>query len=200
MSAERAAENRHVARSEATRATLIATARELFAERGYANVSTEEVVAQAGVTRGALYHQFADKAALFRAVFEAVEAELAQRLAGEALTREDPWEAQLAGLDAFLVACGEKEVQQIALLDAPSVLGWETWREIEARYGLGLVMAGLQNLIELGVVREQPVEPAAHAILGAVAEAGLYVARADDREAARAEMSAVLRRMVEGLR
>jgi AcrR family transcriptional regulator len=194
-------QNRHVARSEATRATLVATARELFAERGYANVSTEEIVAAAGVTRGALYHQFDDKAALFRAVFEEVEGELAQRLAGEALTRDDPWEAQLAGLDAFLAASAEeKEIQQIALLDAPSVLGWETWREIEAQYGLGLVMAGLRNLIELGLVPEQPVESTAHAILGAVAEAGLYVARADDRAAARAEMSGVLRRMVEGLR
>jgi AcrR family transcriptional regulator len=196
----RGGENRHVARSEATRAALIATARELFAERGYANVSTEAVVAHAGVTRGALYHQFEDKAALFRAVFEEVEGELAQRLAGEALAHEDPWEAQLAGLTAFLVACDEREIQQIALLDAPSVLGWETWREIEAQYGLGLVMAGLRNLIELGVIPDQPVEPAAHAILGAVAEAGLYVARAEDPEAARAEMNVVLRRMVEGLR
>jgi len=200
MSARRGTENRHVARSEATRTSLIATARELFAERGYANVSTEEVVARAGVTRGALYHQFEDKAALFRAVFEEVESELAQRLAGRALTQDDPWEAQLAGLDAFLAACDEKEIQQIALLDAPSVLGWETWREIEARYGLGLVVAGLRNLIDLGLIPEQPVEPTAHAILGAVTEAGLYVARSDDPEAARAEMSAVLRRMVEGLR
>ena len=200
MSARGDTPNRHVARSEATRAALIATARKLFAERGYANVSTEDIVARAGVTRGALYHQFEDKAALFRAVFEEVEGELAQRLAGEALTHDDPWEAQLAGLDAFLLACDEKEIQQIALLDAPSVLGWETWREIEAQYGLGLVMAGLRNLIDLGLIPEQPVEPAAHAILGAVAEAGLYVARSDDPEAARAEMSAVLRRMVEGLR
>ena len=200
MSTPRGVPNRHVARSEATRAALMATARELFAERGYAAVSTEEVVASAGVTRGALYHQFEDKAALFRAVFEEVEGELAQRLAGEALAHADPWEAQLAGLDAFLAACEEKEIQRIALLDAPSVLGWETWREIEARYGLGLVMAGLRNLIDLGLIPEQPVEPTAHAILGAVAEAGLYVARAGDPEAARAELSAVLRRMVEGLR
>ena len=200
MSAAARAPNRHVARSEATRARLVATARRLFAERGYAHVSVEQIVAEAGVTRGALYHQFEDKADLFRAVFEQVEGELAERLATEALTRDDPWQAQLAGLDAFLDACNEPEIQRIALLDAPSVLGWEAWRAIEARYGLGLVIAGLTNLIELGLIPEQPVEPAAHAILGALAEAGLYVARADDPAAARAEMRTVLHRMVEGLR
>lgn len=192
--------NRHVARSEATRALLVATARRLFAEAGYAGVSTEEIVRAAGVTRGALYHQFEGKAGLFRAVFEELERELAERLAAHALTRENPWDAQLAALDAFLVACGEREVQQIALLDAPSVLGWEAWREIEARYGLGLVIAGLRNLIESGVIPDQPVEPAAHAILGALTEAGLYVARADDERAAREEMSGVLRRLLDGLR
>ncbi len=194
------AENRHVARSEATRARLVATARRLFAERGYARVSTEEIVSEAGVTRGALYHQFKDKADLFRAVFEDVERELAERLATEALSRDDPWEAQLAGLDAFLLACGEPEIQRIALLDAPSVLGWEAWREIEAQYGLGLIVAGLRNLIDIGLIPAQPVEPAAHAILGALAEAGLYVARAENIDAARAEMSEVLHRMLNGLR
>jgi AcrR family transcriptional regulator len=194
------AENRHLARSEATRARLIATARRLFAERGYAHVSTEEIVSAAGVTRGALYHQFRDKADLFRAVFEEVEAELVQRLAGEALTRDDPWEAQLAGLDAFLLASCEPEIQRIALLDAPSVLGWETWREIEAQYGLGLIIAGLRNLIDIGRIPAQPVEPTAHAVLGALTEAGLYVARANDIDAARAEMSEVLHRMLDGLR
>ena len=193
-------ENRHVARSEATRARLVDIARRLFAERGYAHVSTEEIVSAAGVTRGALYHQFKDKADLFRAVFEQVERELVERLAAEALTRDDPWEAQLAGLDAFLLACGEPEIQRIALLDAPSVLGWEAWREIEAQYGLGLIIGGLRNLIDIGLIPTQPVEPTAHAILGALIEAGLYVARADDFDAAHAEMSEVLHRMLDGLR
>lgn len=192
--------NRHVARSEATRARLLATARRLFAERGYAGVSTEEIVSEAGVTRGALYHQFKDKADLFRAVFEEVERELVERLAAEALSQDDPWDAQLAGLDAFLLACVEPEIQRIALLDAPSVLGWEAWREIEAQYGLGLIIAGLRNLIDIGRIPAQPVEPTAHAILGALVEAGLYVARAEDIDAAHAEMSEVLHRLLEGLR
>jgi AcrR family transcriptional regulator len=187
-------------RSEATRTALVATARRLFAERGYSDVGTEEIVRSAGVTRGALYHHFAGKAELFQSVFEQVESEIAERFASEALSRPDPWEAMLAGLEMFLDLCLEPEVQRIALLDAPSVLGWETWREIEGRYGLGLMRLGLQNLIDAGMAQRQPVDPLAHAMLGTLYEAGLYVARADDVPAARVEMGAVLRRMLEGMR
>lgn len=187
-------------RSEATQAALIAAARTLFAERGYAGVGTEELVRASGVTRGALYHHFEGKADLFLAVFEQIERELAERLATEALSKEDPWEGLLAGLEMFLDVCVEPEVQRIALIDAPSVLGWETWREIEGRYGLGLIRIGLENLMDAGIARRQPVDPLAHALLGALSEAGLYVARADDVPAARAEMEEVLRRLLDGLR
>jgi AcrR family transcriptional regulator len=187
-------------RSEATQATLIGTARRLFAERGYADVGTEEIVRDAGVTRGALYHHFDGKTGLFRAVFEQLEEEIAERLAEEALSRSNPWDAMVAGLEMFLDVCVEPEVQRIALIDAPSVLGWETWREIEGRYGLGLIRVGLENLMNAGIARRQPVDPLAHALLGALSEAGLYVARADDVPAARAEMEHVLRAMLNGLR
>jgi AcrR family transcriptional regulator len=198
--ASRSARPTKAERSEATRAELTATARRLFGDRGYAEVGTEEIVRAAGVTRGALYHHFEGKADLFRAVFEEIERELAERIAREALSRPDAWEAHLAGLEMFLDACLEPEVQRIALLDAPSVLGWETWREIEARYWLGLIKLSLEGLIEAEVITEQPVEPLAQTILGALAEAGLYVARADDVPKARAETSAVVRRLLEGLR
>jgi AcrR family transcriptional regulator len=187
-------------RSEATQATLIGTARRLFAARGYAGVGTEEIVRDAGVTRGALYHHFDGKAGLFRAVFEQLEEEIAERLGEDALSRSDPWEAMVSGLEMFLDVCVEPEVQRIALIDAPSVLGWETWREIEGRYGLGLIRVGLENLMNAGIASRQPVDPLAHALLGALSEAGLYVARADDVPAARAEMEAVLRRLLDGLR
>jgi AcrR family transcriptional regulator len=187
-------------RSEATQATLVGTARRLFTERGYAGVGTEEIVREAGVTRGALYHHFDGKAGLFPAVFEQLEEQLARRLADEALSRSDPWEAMVAGLEMFLDVCVEPEVQRIALIDAPSVLGWETWREIEGRYGLGLIRMGLENLMNAGLARRQPVDPLAHALLGALSEAGLYVARADDVPGARAEMEEVLRRLLDGLR
>jgi AcrR family transcriptional regulator len=187
-------------RSSSTRAALIATARRLFAERGYADVGTEEIVRAAGVTRGALYHHFEGKSGLFRAVFEQVESEIAERLANEALSRPDPWEAMAAGLEMFLDVCVEPEVQRIALLDAPSVLGWETWREIESRYGLGLVRTALESLMNAGIAEPQPVDPLAHALLGTLYEAGLYVAQADDPRAARAQMATVLRGMLDGLR
>jgi AcrR family transcriptional regulator len=187
-------------RSEATRNALISTARRLFADRGYAGVGTEEIVRAAGVTRGALYHHFEGKAGLFEAVFEQIEAELAERFATEALSESDPWEAMVAGLELFLLVCREPEVRQIALLDAPAVLGWTAWREIESRYSLGLIQLGLKNLIEAGIAEPQPIDPLAHAILGMLTEAGLYVAGADDPEAARDEMGQVLRGMLEGLR
>ena len=187
-------------RSEATKAALVATARRLFAERGYSSVGTEEIVRSAGVTRGALYHHFDGKAGLFQAVFEQIEAELAGRFATEALSKADPWEALVAGLELFLEVCREPEVRQIALLDAPSVLGWTAWREIESRYSLGLIRAGIQNLIDAGVAEPQPIDPLAHAMLGMLTEAGLYVAGADDADAARDEMGRVLRGTLEGLR
>src|SRR3954466_9593913 len=187
-------------RFEATQAALVATARRLFAERGYGSVGTEEIVSAAGVTRGALYHHFDGKAGLFGAVFEQIEAELAQRFASEALSKPDPWDAIVAGLELCLDVCREPEVRQIALLDAPSVLGWTAWREIESRYSLGLIQLGLENMVNAGITRAQPVEPLAHAILGMLTEAGLYVANADDADTAKVEMGEVLRGTLDGLR
>jgi AcrR family transcriptional regulator len=187
-------------RSEATQSVLVSTARRLFAERGYAGVGTEEIVRAAGVTRGALYHHFDGKAGLFAAVFEQIESELATRFAEEALSEADPFEAMTAGLELFLDVCREPEVRQIALLDAPAVLGWTAWREVESRYSLGLIGLGLENMVNAGITRAQPIEPLAHAILGMLTEAGLYVANAEDADTAKAEMGEVLRGTLEGLR
>jgi AcrR family transcriptional regulator len=200
MNVESGGRRTQAERSEATRGALIAAARKLFAERGYSSVGTEEIVHAAGVTRGALYHHFDDKRDLFGAVFEQLEEELAERFATEALSRSDPWEAMLAGIDMYLEISADPSMHRIGLIDAPAVLGWERWRQVSARYSLGLIELGLNNLIEAGIAEPQPVEPLAHAILGTLSEAGLYVAQADDVAAARAEMEAVLRRVLEGLR
>jgi AcrR family transcriptional regulator len=193
--------NKHVLRSEQTRAALIAAARPLFAERGYANVSTEELVRAAGVTRGALYHQFDGKAGLFRAVVEQVQDDLAQRVGGaEPPADADVFEGFYAGVERFLDACLEPDVGRIVLIDGPAVLGWEAWREIEEAHALGLTRRGLEVAMELGVIARLPVDPLAHILLGAVDEAGLYVARADDPRRAREEAGAALRRLLEGLR
>jgi AcrR family transcriptional regulator len=190
-----------VERSEATRAALIAAARALFAAHGYADVGTEEIVRAAGVTRGALYHHFAGKRALFEAVYERIEAELAQRIAAEALgaAAVRPLEAMRAGAEALLRACTEPEVQRIALLDAPSVLGWDRWREIAAEHGLGLIEGTLQAAVEAGAIPEQPIRPLAHLLMGALDEAAMLVARADDPERMRIEVGRTLDTLLAGL-
>jgi AcrR family transcriptional regulator len=190
-----------VERSEATRAALVGAARTLFGERGYGDVGTEEIVARAGVTRGALYHQFADKRDLFRAVFIAVEEEVIGRLGAEVVAKApSAAEALSATMGAWLDVCEEPDIQRIVLLDAPGVLGWEEWREIGQRHALGEAMALLEAAMEAGDLARQPVRPLAHVVVGALDEAALYVARAEDRASARAEMTGVLERLIVGLR
>jgi AcrR family transcriptional regulator len=187
--------------SEATTGALVAAARELFAERGYANVGTEEIVQQAGVTRGALYHHFrGGKEELFRAVVVQLSAETAGKVRAVARAIEDPWDALVEGIDAFLDACATAEVQRILLVDGPAVLGWDVWRAIDADYGLGLLEDALGRAIEANRLPPQPTRPAAHVLLGALDEAAMVVARADDPHAARAEMGQTVHRLLEGLR
>jgi len=168
-------------------------ARELFTERGYDDVGTEEIVRAAGVTRGALYHHFGDKASLLRAVYERIEAESTERVARVVLGSElhSPLDAMKAGVEAFLDECAEPELRQIALHDAPAVLGWERWREIGAANGLGLIEASVSAAIEAGEIRALPVKPLAHLLMGALDEAAMLLAR-DERPQSRAEVTEVL--------
>jgi AcrR family transcriptional regulator len=190
---------RQAERSEATRAALIQAARKLFARRGYAGVGTEEIVRCARVTRGALYHHFASKEDLFRAVFEQLEAELTDRIAAVAAAAEDPYRALSAGADAFLDACLDPAVQRITLLDAPAVLGWQQWREIGARYGLGLVQDALQAAMDQGLIARQPVAPLAHVMLGALDEAAMLVAQSSDEGRTREEVGRIVARLLTSL-
>jgi AcrR family transcriptional regulator len=187
--------------SEATRAALVEAARELFAQRGYAAVSTEEIVRSAGVTRGALYHHFAGKRELFEAVYEDVERRLVEQIAASAISSAtDPLAAMHAGAQAFLDACEDPAVQRIALLDAPSVLGWERWREIGLRYGFGLVQATVQAAMDAGLIERQPVTPLAHILLGAIDEGAMLIARANDGGETRAQVGASVARILDTLR
>lgn len=185
-------------RGEATRAALIAAARRLFTERGYDGVGTEEIVRAAGVTRGALYHHFGGKRELLDAAYEQLEAESTERVARVVLGSEleSPLQAMKAGIAAFLDECAEPELRQIALHDAPAVLGWERWREIGAANGLGLIEASLSAAIEAGEIRQLPVKPMAHLLLGALDEAAMLVARSDD-PTSRAEVTSVLLAVLE---
>jgi AcrR family transcriptional regulator len=190
---------RQAERSQATRAALTDAARDLFAERGYAGVGTEEIVKRARVTRGALYHHFEDKKDLFRAVHESMEEGLVAAIGEQIQGIDDPVELLTAGVRAFLDACEDPALARIALIDAPSVLGWEEWREIDARHGMGLVMFGLHAAMDAGAIRPQPVKPLAHLLLSAMGEAGIMIATADDPAAARAEVEASLLSVLQGL-
>ena len=186
-------------RTEETRAAILAAARELFAERGYAAVGTEEIVRAARLTRGALYHHFSGKEDLFRAVYELVEQEIVEKIAVGAIGASDPLEALRNGARIWLDACEDPAVQRIALIDAPSVLGWEQWREIGLRYGFGLVQGTLEAAMDAGLIERQPVVPLAHMLLGSIDEAGMLVARADDGGQTKREVAALVDRYLDAL-
>jgi AcrR family transcriptional regulator len=188
--------NRQAARSASTRAKLLDAARTLFARSGYAGVGTEEIVRRAGVTRGALYHQFPAKEDLFLAVYEQVEQELTESVDGLLGDIASPFAAMRAGIRAFLEACRTPEVQQIVLIDGPAVLGWVRWREVAERYGLGLMEAVIRAAIDAGEIVALPAEPLAHLLMGALDEAALLVARDPDTTDV---VAATFERLVDGL-
>ena len=188
------------AQREATVAALTAAARALFAERGYAGVGTEEIVQRAGVTRGALYHHFkGGKEDLFRAVLVQVSAETTTRVLAAAQSAQGPWEELVLGIEAFLDSSAIPEVQQIVLVDGPAVLGWDVWRE-SGEVSIQLTEQVLQAAMDAGEVVPAPPRPLAHVLIGAVDEAAMVVARADDPTAAREEMGLTIRRLLDGLR
>jgi AcrR family transcriptional regulator len=183
-------------RRAATRGALLAAARELFAERGFAGAGREEIVERAGVTRGALYHHFASKEALFQAVFEQVEDQLTAEVAAAALAGgPDPMAQLRAGALAFLDAAGRPDVRRIVLLDAPSVLPVPVRRQLSERHGLGLVRESLRAVMAAGLIAEQPLEPLAHVLLAALHEAATLVADGVDRDDVGAVVEGMLARL-----
>ena len=147
-----------------------------------------EIVERAGVTRGALSHHFRTKPALFQAVVEDVERDLTQRIAVTAMQASDPMEQLRLGCLAFLDAATDPAVRRIVLLDAPAVLGWQAWREMDAVYGLGLVSEALEHVMEAGLIERRPVQPLAHLLLAALNEAAMLVANAEDPGETRAQV------------
>ncbi len=161
----------------------------MFAERGFANVSADEIVRTAGVTRGALHHHYGDKRGLFRAVFEQVEIEIMDDLAAFVADGGDV-DLLPRALAAFLDICELPDVRQIALTDAPAVLGWQTWRELEAQYGLGLLIALIDPSPVVDATRPAPM--LAQIILSAVVEGALLISYADDPAATRVQVESSL--------
>jgi AcrR family transcriptional regulator len=185
--------------AEATRQLLIAEARSLFAERGYAETSIEEIIQRAGVARGALYHHFSGKDALFRAVYEAVQDDMAARVVTAAGSATDPWGGARAGLAAFLEACLEPAFRRIAIIDSVAVLHQDVWAAPIERIELPTLRAVLRPLVDKDILPGITVEALVHVALGGLYGAALYIARSPDPEAARADAAAVVDTIIRGL-
>jgi len=184
-------------RRSGTRAALLAAARDLFTARGFAQTSVSEVARTAGVSNGALYHLFPDKRALMAALFEDMQREVLARVGAVIAGVEDPFERLRAGCQAFLDAALDPGVQRVAVVESRTVLGEETWHEIESRYALGALEGGLA-----AIPGTPPAVAAAggHMLLGALGEAVVYIARAADQGAARAAAGEAVDRLLEGFR
>jgi AcrR family transcriptional regulator len=172
--------NKRVEQGQATRAALIDVATELFATNGYEATAIPALLQVAGVSRGALYHHFESKEALFEAVLKAVEARVMARVTRSARAANDPLDALRRSSAAYLAMCREPAVRQISLLDAPSVIGWQRWREIDEQHAFGLVKASIAAIAAAGRVKPELVDVVAHMVLAALLEVALLVARADE--------------------
>lgn len=182
-------------RNATTRAALVEAGRRLFSTKGFAEVATDELARAAGVTRGALYHQYDGKTGLFAAVLESVEAEVVARVGAAMDAHEDPGARLLAGLDAYLDACADPTIHRITLVEGPAALGWTAWREVGHRHALAMVEDAVRALAPEGV----PHSALAHLLMGALGEAALYVAAATDQDTAREEARAAVLGLVGGL-
>jgi AcrR family transcriptional regulator len=186
-------------RSEATSAQLVATARKLFARDGYAATSLDAIAHSCGVTKGAFYHHFQDKAELFAAVYEEEERRLCEALTEAYFTKSDPWTGFAAGSKAFLEASLDPGVQQITLIDAPSVLGFARVREIQSRYTLALMKEGIKAAMAAGQIRRREVDPLANVLFGGMCQAVTFVLEAGDQRAALRKINRELNAVLDGL-
>lgn len=186
-------------RTASSLARLSGSARALFTAQGYDATSIDEIAARAGLTKGAFYHHHKDKKSLFLNVFETVEEELTARVR-HASHVDNPWAGFKAGCAAFLGEALREDVQRIVFKDGPSVLGWDLWHEIDARYALGMMVRGLEFSAEAGYIRKRPFRPLALLVLGALCEAAREIGSAPNPKAARRAFAAEIDILLEGLR
>jgi AcrR family transcriptional regulator len=187
--------------SEATRAALLEKATALFAERGYARTSLEDVASASQVTRGAVYHHFASKQALFEAVLDAQEQRATAAIEAAAIA-PDPWEAAMRALDAFLHHCCDPVYGRLVWLEGPTALGWHRWRECEKKYAYGLVERFIHGLIDAGYLERRAVESLVRFSFWILGGAGLALAEAAEADQPRLceEWGYLIRRSIGSLR
>jgi AcrR family transcriptional regulator len=193
--------SRRLEYSESTRHALVDSAVHLFTKRGYAATSLDEVAKRARVTKGALYHHFSGKQALFEAAFDTVESTVMTRLAEIIVGPGDPWDRAMNGIRHYIDICLDPSYQRIVVHEAPVVMGWERWREAEDHFSFGLVKAGIQALVDGGEIDgDLPVDVTARLLFGTLTAGATLIARADDPKKASAEVSTTIIKMLERLR
>jgi AcrR family transcriptional regulator len=187
--------------AEVTRGAIVEAAVARFAADGYAGANIDSIAELARVTKGAVYHHFADKAELFEAAYVAMEDRLLARVVAGVQGIDDPWRALLAGAGVFLEECCQPDFRRIALEEAPVALGWARWKASEEKYFLGLLSSALNAMAEAGLITiPTNGDLTARVVLAALDEAGLSVGSSADPEAERHQALDLIARMLGGLR
>ena len=187
-------------RRAATREAILQAAEDLFSRRGFAATTVDQIAAAAGVAKGAVYHHFPAKEAMFEAVFEETSLVLVRRVMAASSNARDVLDGVVAGSRAYFAACAEPPMGQIILRDGPAVLGWERWRRIDSEHFGRMIPAALKAAMDQGLLARQPVEPLARLLVGAVTEAAVACAASDDPARTGREHVAALEAVFEGLR
>lgn len=194
-----AKETKKEIQSKKTRQKLIEIAHHEFSEHGYELASTDEVVKKASLTRGALYHHFHDKRALFLAVFEKCEEELLAEIEKNTESLQKPLEKIFKAVEVFLDTCIKPGIHRIVLIDGPVVLGWDMWRLIDAQYSFGFFKENLAKAMENGDIQETHILPLTHCFIGSLNEAALVIAEAPKRNDIKKDMISCIQMLLKGL-
>ncbi|HWM03006.1 MAG TPA: TetR/AcrR family transcriptional regulator [Actinophytocola sp.] len=192
--------SKHVDDTESTRQALVDSALDLFTKRGYAGTSLDTIVKRARVTKGALYHHFSGKQALFEAVFDRVERRALEQLAAVVDGDGTAWDRAMAGVKAYVRVCLEPAYQRIVIHEAPVVMGWERWREAEEQFSYGLVRATVEALVDAGEIEPLPVEVTARVLFGALSAGAEAIASSAEPKKAAAEVTTTIVAVMEGMR
>ncbi len=195
-----ATQNKKVLQGLATAENLLSIARTFFAERGYADTKTEDIISEAQVTKGALYHHFPSKKHLFEAVYIALEEEVAQKIMVASTKPSDPWQRILSGCYAYLETCHDPTFRRIMRVDAPSVLGMNRWAEIDRSYGVERLLPAMRELVKQGVVKTQVIEAFTWQLTGAMNEATFWIAQHKNPNAALKQSKTALRTLLESIK
>jgi AcrR family transcriptional regulator len=174
---------------------------ELISVHGYAGTSLDAVAKRARVTKGALYHHFSGKQALFEAAFDQVESSVRERLAAIVdAGNPDPWRRAIDGLREFVTICLEPAYQRIVLQEAPAVMGWGRWREAEDQFSYSVVRTAVASLLDAGLIAVGPIEVTARLLFGAVSSGAMLIADATDQRTASKQVSEVVEQILASMR